>query len=292
MIEHPAFPVEPWVVRETELDFDKLAQSESVVALSNGHIGLRGNLDEGEPNGLPGTYLGGFYETRPLPYAEAGYGYPEDQSVVNVTNGKIMRLLVEDEPFDVRYGRLLSPRAGAPQGGEDQPRSGRRRPASASARLRRAIADGRRAAGQGSAPHPDVPVRQPKPAVPGCALTLIAPREGNDGVTPLWQRRAQWIAVIAEHDDRRDWDRRLFARSSQRRRTLVEVGIPTGLNTPASHRYSCPGHPTLLTNIGRQRGWLHSVLGSPLPPVYRALVNMTLGTGQRARRSRSSGISA
>ena len=78
-------------------------------ALSNGHIGLRGNLDEGEPYGLPGTYLGGFYETRPLPYAEAGYGYPEDgQSVVNVTNGKIMRLLVEDEPFDVRYGVLRS----------------------------------------------------------------------------------------------------------------------------------------------------------------------------------------
>ena len=109
MIAQPAFPVEPWTVRETELHVDQLAQSESVFALSNGHIGLRGNLDEGEPYGLPGTYLGGFYETRPLPYAEAGYGYPEDgQSVVNVTNGKIMRLLVEDEPFDVRYGVLRS----------------------------------------------------------------------------------------------------------------------------------------------------------------------------------------
>ncbi len=109
MIEHPAFPVEPWAVRETELDLGRLAQSESVFALSNGHIGLRGNLDEGEPYELPGTYLGGFYETRPLPYAEAGYGYPEDgQTVVNVTNGKIMRLLVEDEPFDVRYGVLRS----------------------------------------------------------------------------------------------------------------------------------------------------------------------------------------
>jgi alpha,alpha-trehalose phosphorylase len=109
MIDHPAFPVEPWAIRETSLDLDRLAQSESVFALSNGHIGLRGNLDEGEPYGLPGTYLGGFYETRPLPYAEAGYGYPEDgQSVVNVTNGKIMRLLVEDEPFDLRYGTLRS----------------------------------------------------------------------------------------------------------------------------------------------------------------------------------------
>src|SRR5581483_8729146 len=73
------------------------------------HIGLRGNLDEGEPFGLPGTYLNSFYELRPLPYAEAGYGYPESgQTVVNVTNGKIIRLLVDDEPFDVRYGRLVS----------------------------------------------------------------------------------------------------------------------------------------------------------------------------------------
>ena len=96
-------------MRETELDLDRLAQSESVFALANGHIGWRANLDEGEPNGLPGSYLGGFYETRPLPYAEAGYGYPEDgQTVVNVTNGKIIRLLVEDEPFDIRYGGLRS----------------------------------------------------------------------------------------------------------------------------------------------------------------------------------------
>ena len=103
-----SFDVEPWSVTEDGLDLDGLARSESVFALSNGHIGLRGNLDEGEPFGLPGTYLNGFYETRPLPYAEAGYGYPEDgQTVVNATNGKLIRLLVDDEPFDIRYGELL-----------------------------------------------------------------------------------------------------------------------------------------------------------------------------------------
>ena len=58
------------------LDLDLLAQSESVFALSNGHIGLRGNLDEGEPHGLPGTYLNSLYEDRPLPYAEAGLRLP------------------------------------------------------------------------------------------------------------------------------------------------------------------------------------------------------------------------
>jgi alpha,alpha-trehalose phosphorylase len=111
VITHPEFAVEPWSVTEEKLDLDVLAQAESVLALSNGHIGLRANLDEGEPFGLPGTYLNAFYEVRPLPYAEAGYGYPEDgQTVVNVTNGKVIRLLVDDEPFDVRYGELLAHR--------------------------------------------------------------------------------------------------------------------------------------------------------------------------------------
>ena len=109
MIRQAAFPVEPWCLRETKLDLDMLAQSESVFALSNGHLGWRANLEEGEPHGLPGTYLNGVYALRPLPYAEAGYGFPESgQTVINVTNGKLMRLFVDDEPFDVRYGELRS----------------------------------------------------------------------------------------------------------------------------------------------------------------------------------------
>ena len=87
MIEHSGFPVEEWSVRETGLHLDTLAQTESIFALANGHIGLRGNLDEGEPYGLPGTYLNSFYELRPLPYAEGGYAYPESgQTAINVTN--------------------------------------------------------------------------------------------------------------------------------------------------------------------------------------------------------------
>jgi alpha,alpha-trehalose phosphorylase len=109
VISPDVFAVEPWSVTERHLHLDLLAQTESIFALSNGHVGLRGNLDEGEPHGMPGSYLNGFFETLPLPYAESGYGYPEDgQSLINVTNGKLMRLLVDDEPLDVRYGRLLS----------------------------------------------------------------------------------------------------------------------------------------------------------------------------------------
>ncbi|QFU92281.1 Alpha,alpha-trehalose phosphorylase [Amycolatopsis sp. YIM 10] len=108
-----------WELRWVGMDVEQLQRTESTFALSNGHIGLRGSLEEGEPRGLPGTYLNGFYESYQLPYAEAGYGYPEDgQTVVNVTDGKIIRLLVEDEPLDMRYGqataheRVLDFRAG------------------------------------------------------------------------------------------------------------------------------------------------------------------------------------
>lgn len=110
MIGHPAFPAEPWSLRETALQLEpreRLAQVESVFALSNGHIGWRANLDEGEPHGVPGAYLNGVWEERPLLFGERGFGFPESgQSMVNVTDGKVIRLLVDDEPFDVRYGAL------------------------------------------------------------------------------------------------------------------------------------------------------------------------------------------
>ncbi|MCC6225076.1 MAG: glycoside hydrolase family 65 protein [Microthrixaceae bacterium] len=102
------FPLHPWIIRERGFDLGRLGWSESVFALSNGHLGLRGNLEEGEPVASPGTFLNSVYELRPLPYAEGGYGYPESgQSLINVTNGKVIRLLVDDEPFDLRYGEII-----------------------------------------------------------------------------------------------------------------------------------------------------------------------------------------
>ena len=95
----------PWQLRWRGFDLRELRRTESTFALSNGHVGMRGTLDEGEPRGLPGTYLNGFYEEHELPYAEGGYGYPEEgQTVVNATDGKVIRLLVNDEPLDMRYG--------------------------------------------------------------------------------------------------------------------------------------------------------------------------------------------
>ncbi|HEX9034425.1 MAG TPA: family 65 glycosyl hydrolase, partial [Streptosporangiaceae bacterium] len=97
MIKQAAFAVEPWGLRETTFDPELIAQTESLFALSNGHLGWRGNLDEGDPHVLPGSYLNGVYESHPLPYAETSYGMPESgQTLLNVIDGKVIRLFVDD----------------------------------------------------------------------------------------------------------------------------------------------------------------------------------------------------
>ncbi len=107
----PTFPIEPWALTEVGLDHASLGVHESVFTLANGHIGMRGSFEEGEPVVVPGTYLNGFFEERPLPYAEAGYGFPESgQTVVNVTDGKLIRLLVKDSPLDLTYGEIIDHR--------------------------------------------------------------------------------------------------------------------------------------------------------------------------------------
>jgi alpha,alpha-trehalose phosphorylase len=101
------FDIDPWSVGIEGVAVEHLAQEESIFGLSNGHIGWRGNLDEGDPRGVAGSYLNGVFEEHPMPHAEDGYGYPETgQSVINVPNGQVIRLLVDDEPFEVERGTL------------------------------------------------------------------------------------------------------------------------------------------------------------------------------------------
>ncbi|MFI9527363.1 glycoside hydrolase family 65 protein [Micromonospora rosaria] len=96
-----------WRIRRTEADLNRLAETESIFALSNGWIGWRGTLDEGEPYGMPGTYLSGFHEQRKLDYPEDGYAFPQrSDTVISAPNAALVRLWVGDEQLDVRTGTL------------------------------------------------------------------------------------------------------------------------------------------------------------------------------------------
>lgn len=99
----PTFDTAPWHVREPHVDPGTAAVAESVFALSNGYVGVRGTFDEIEPCAVRGTYLSGVYETHPLSYPEGGYGHPEEgQAMISVADGTPMHLLVDGVPLDVR----------------------------------------------------------------------------------------------------------------------------------------------------------------------------------------------
>ena len=77
MIHHPAFAVEPWAVRETELDLDALAQTESVFALvERAHRAARQPRRGRAVRACPAPTWPASTSVRPLPYAEAGLRLP------------------------------------------------------------------------------------------------------------------------------------------------------------------------------------------------------------------------
>lgn len=97
--------VEPWRVREVAFDPERLAAHESVFALGNGYLGVRGVLDEGAPPGVasvPGTFLNGFHELDQIVYAEGGYGQAKvRQTLLNVTDATRLTVAVDGEPVRV-----------------------------------------------------------------------------------------------------------------------------------------------------------------------------------------------
>ncbi|MEE3919201.1 glycosyl hydrolase family 65 protein [Micromonospora sp. BRA006-A] len=96
-----------WRIRRTSADLDRLGETESVFALANGWVGWRGTLDEGEPCGMPGSYLNGFHEQHELTYPESGYGFPErSDTVISAPNAALIRLWVDDEPLDLGTGTV------------------------------------------------------------------------------------------------------------------------------------------------------------------------------------------
>ena len=107
------FPENPWALESTHLDrkiaAELVGQIETMFALSNGYLGLRGTWDEGVPALEPGVFLNGFYEYRPITYGEHAYGFPEQgQSILNCPDGTIISLLIDDEPFVVTKVEIVS----------------------------------------------------------------------------------------------------------------------------------------------------------------------------------------
>ena len=69
---------------------------------------MRGAFEEGEPAYRHGTFVNGFHETWPIPYGEWAFGFATTgQTIANLPDAKIIRLYVDDEPFDLASARIL-----------------------------------------------------------------------------------------------------------------------------------------------------------------------------------------
>jgi alpha,alpha-trehalose phosphorylase len=113
------YPDNDWAIVERRFSPEFVAQNETIFATANGYLGMRGNFLEGSPAFQAGTFINGFHETWPIPYGEEAYGFAKTgQTMLSVTDAKLIQLFVDDEPFYLptanllEYERRLDMRAG------------------------------------------------------------------------------------------------------------------------------------------------------------------------------------
>lgn len=118
-MDRDRLPIDPWRLVEKRFSLDDVGVTETLFALGNGYLGLRGNQPEGRHAHEHGTFINGFHEIFPIRHAEQAYGFAEvGQTIINAPDAKVMRVYVDDEPlsFDVadirEYERALDMRNG------------------------------------------------------------------------------------------------------------------------------------------------------------------------------------
>ncbi len=102
------YPIDEWKMIETGFYRDLVPQAETMFAIGNGYLGMRGNFEEGRPVHQSGTFVNGFHETWQIEYGERAYGFAKTgQTMLNVPDGKILKLYVDDEPLYLPTANLL-----------------------------------------------------------------------------------------------------------------------------------------------------------------------------------------
>ncbi|HEY9366571.1 MAG TPA: glycoside hydrolase family 65 protein, partial [Agromyces sp.] len=103
------FPIDEWALVETEFGESDMGRTETIFAVGNGYLGLRGNVEEGRDGHMHGTFVNGFHETWPIRHAEEAFGFARvGQTIVNAPDAKVIRLYVDDEPLVLTVAELLS----------------------------------------------------------------------------------------------------------------------------------------------------------------------------------------
>ncbi|MFB2584852.1 glycoside hydrolase family 65 protein [Herbiconiux liukaitaii] len=118
-LDRSQFPIDEWALTEAQFDTATQGRSETLFAVGNGYLGMRGNFEEGHKAYAEGTFINGFHDTWQIRHAEEAYGFARvGQTIVNAPDARVIRLYVDDEPFVVadadviEYSRRLDFRTG------------------------------------------------------------------------------------------------------------------------------------------------------------------------------------
>ena len=111
------YPDDPWKLSEQRWTPELLPMTETLFALSNGNLGIRGAIEEGAPVHAHGTFLNGFHETWKIEYPESAYGFATaGQTIVTLPEPSGIAVTVDGEMLTPaganRYQRSLDFRTG------------------------------------------------------------------------------------------------------------------------------------------------------------------------------------
>lgn len=103
-----------WNISNPDLSQQALLNMESIFALGNGYLGVRGNFEEGYGESMStirGTYLNAFHDVIEIPYGEKLFAFPDtQQKLVNNIDAQTVLIYLGDEkePFRLDHGTITA----------------------------------------------------------------------------------------------------------------------------------------------------------------------------------------
>lgn len=96
------FPCDPWNLIETRHDAGNGGVLDTLFAVGNGSLGMRGAHSTLGDAATPGTYLNGFHETWPIRHAEDAYGFARvGQGIISIPDANSFDIRVDGESLSL-----------------------------------------------------------------------------------------------------------------------------------------------------------------------------------------------
>ncbi|SDJ98076.1 glycoside hydrolase family 65 protein [Sediminibacillus albus] len=100
-----------WKISKGSLDEKSLLLNESLFALGNGYLGVRGNFEEGYQQGnnsIRGTYINAFHDETEISYGEKLHAFPDtQQKLVNIIDSQDVTIFIDGELFSLFSGKVM-----------------------------------------------------------------------------------------------------------------------------------------------------------------------------------------